>query len=100
MITVYWSPVINVADNQEFVSELKYFTPESIYKDMNAKQFFGLGWTRIEVSHPSQTRMTHLPHPSSSEGLGWRPPQVCGGSLKLAAASQLFNREPDEPNQI
>ena len=43
MITVYWSPVINVAENQEFVSELKYFEPESIYKDMNARKFFGLG---------------------------------------------------------
>ena len=43
MITVYWSPVINVVDNQEFVSELKYFEPESIYKDMNARKFFGLG---------------------------------------------------------
>lgn len=43
MHTVYWSPVINVPDNQEFVSELKYFEPETLYKDINAKEFFGLG---------------------------------------------------------
>ena len=43
MIDVYWSPVINVQDNQEFVSELKYYPPETIYKDINAREFFGLG---------------------------------------------------------
>ena len=43
MIKVYWSPVINVPDNQEFVSELKYFEPETIYKDINPRSFFGLG---------------------------------------------------------
>ena len=29
MINVYWSSVINVQDNQEFVSELKYFEPRN-----------------------------------------------------------------------
>ena len=43
MINVYWSPVINVQDNQEFVSELKYFEPETIYKDIKPREFFGLG---------------------------------------------------------
>ena len=43
MIDVYWSPVINVPDNQEFVSELRYYEPETIYKDINPKEFFGLG---------------------------------------------------------
>ena len=43
MKTIYWSPVINVPDNQEFVSELKYFEPYTVYKDMNAKEFFGYG---------------------------------------------------------
>ena len=43
MIDVYWSPVINVQDNQEFVSELKYYEPETIYKDIKPKEFFGLG---------------------------------------------------------
>ena len=43
MKTIYWSPVINVPDNQEFVSELKYFEPHTVYKDMNAKEFFGYG---------------------------------------------------------
>jgi hypothetical protein len=43
MHTVYWSPVINVPDNQEFVSELKYYEPSTVYKDLNAKEFFGLG---------------------------------------------------------
>ena len=43
MIKVYWSPVINVQDNQEFVSELKYYEPETIYKDIKPREFFGLG---------------------------------------------------------
>jgi hypothetical protein len=43
MQTVYWSPVINVPDNQEFVSELKYYEPENLYKDINPKEFFGIG---------------------------------------------------------
>ncbi len=43
MIKVYWSPVINVPEGQEFVSELKYFEPETVYKDLNAREFFGLG---------------------------------------------------------
>lgn len=43
MIKVYWSPVINVPDNQEFVSELKYIEPKSIYKDLNTQEFFGPG---------------------------------------------------------
>ena len=43
MIKVYWSPVINVQDNQEFVSELKYYEPETIYKEIKPREFFGLG---------------------------------------------------------
>lgn len=43
MLTVYWSPVINVSTNQEFVSELKYYDPTPLYKSINPKDFFGLG---------------------------------------------------------
>ena len=36
-------PLLMCKITQEFVSELKYFEPETIYKDIKPKRIFGLG---------------------------------------------------------
>ena len=41
MKTIYWSKH-KCRDNQEFVSELKYYEPVTVYKDMNAKEFLDM----------------------------------------------------------
>lgn len=45
MITVYYSPVLETPENSEFVSELRYNEPTTVYKTLNTREFFGLGAT-------------------------------------------------------